>query len=62
MKTETRLVNRYDFELYNQAIAQAKRQYHQDKDWAKFQTACTDAYTRMMQSPDTETIEVQTNR
>lgn len=62
LQTTTHKVSHYDFTLYNQAIAKAKAQYRKDHNDAQFKMTCMSAYTHMMQSPDTEIVEVKTNR
>jgi hypothetical protein len=61
MSTTTRTVSRYDWTLYNQAIAKAKAQYRKHKNQAQFKQDCMNAYNRMTQSPDTEIVTVLTN-
>jgi hypothetical protein len=61
MEPATMQVSRYDFTLYNQAVEQARKRYYQHGDQEIFASECMRAYNRMMASPDTETVQVQTN-
>ena len=56
-----RTVTRYDWALYLQAISKAKQQYRKDKNDKQFKAACMTAYTKLIESPDTEIITVWTN-
>lgn len=55
--TRTATVTRYDWTLYHQAVALAKKQLRKDGDYQKYQAECQSAYARLMKSPDTETQE-----